>query len=337
MDAKITKVRLNRMLSYDWIKIIAVAVASIIVWTLIFTMTATRITPAQQFTVMNYLGNYSLSADFEAHYAKTFADGVFSYEVLELSSPVDLAGNADMASELLSTRTATSDGDVIFVANADDLGAPKKEKGEDGKEIIVGYENTYLEEFARGYSSMLYKADEFVLSMENYLSDYYKEDGSLDEDYAKTQFRKRVKKDKRFKKESQIRKGEEQELERIRKYSEALRKFKVWLESGYVRYDEVIIQKADDKKEEIKGLYAINICPTDLENGVKNTKWEKEEQKKLEKLISYEKIDEETGEKTKSVENMCVCLFDFSDVTEGFQYESMLYLVSVLEYAGLTA
>ena len=63
MDAKITKLRLSRMLSYDWLKIIGAAAAVIIVWVLIFTMTATRITSAQTFTVHNYLGNISLTAD----------------------------------------------------------------------------------------------------------------------------------------------------------------------------------------------------------------------------------------------------------------------------------
>ena len=45
------------MLSYDWIKMVLVAAAIIVAWTLIFTMTATRITPAQQYTVFNYEGN----------------------------------------------------------------------------------------------------------------------------------------------------------------------------------------------------------------------------------------------------------------------------------------
>ena len=54
---KITKKRLNILLSYDWIKIILLAVAAILVWSLIFTMTATRVTPAQNFTIFNYTGN----------------------------------------------------------------------------------------------------------------------------------------------------------------------------------------------------------------------------------------------------------------------------------------
>ena len=62
MDAKITKTRLSRLLSYDWLKIVGVIAGVILVWSLIFTMTATRITPAQQFHVLNYVGNYSWGA-----------------------------------------------------------------------------------------------------------------------------------------------------------------------------------------------------------------------------------------------------------------------------------
>ena len=56
MDAKITKTRLEQMLSYDWIKIVAVALAAILAWSLVFTMSATRITTTQQFVIMNYPG-----------------------------------------------------------------------------------------------------------------------------------------------------------------------------------------------------------------------------------------------------------------------------------------
>lgn len=338
MDAKITKVRLNRMLSYDWIKIIAVAVASIIVWTLIFTMTSTRITPAQQFTVMNYLGNDSFDSDFDRHLSNAYKNGIFSYEILESPSKVDLAANKDMASELLSTRTATEEGDIVFVADADDLGSKTTDK-ETGEEY---YQNTYLEEFVRGYSSVLYKADEFVDSMQSYLEDYYtdgdwKDESKLNETFVKSEFRKRVKKDKRFKTEKQIVAGEKKEIERIKKYASALKKFLAWEEEGILSYTEVVIQKANAEKNqaEIKGTYAINICPT----GSKGWEGKKEN---LAKIVSYEGMKVEgTDEQgnpimkktTGLVENMSVCLFYFKGVTPGFQYESMLYIVHVVETA----
>ena len=40
MDAKITKSRLGLLLSYDWIKIVGICVAVVLLWLLIFTMTA---------------------------------------------------------------------------------------------------------------------------------------------------------------------------------------------------------------------------------------------------------------------------------------------------------
>ena len=49
MDARITKKRVGHMLSYDWIKIIAIAAAAIVLWSLLFTMTATRATVGQTF------------------------------------------------------------------------------------------------------------------------------------------------------------------------------------------------------------------------------------------------------------------------------------------------
>ena len=84
MDAKITKLRLSRMLSYDWLKIIGTAAAAIVVWVLIFTMTATAITPAQTFTVGNYLGNVTFSDEFSKAFNNAYNDNVFTGEILDV-------------------------------------------------------------------------------------------------------------------------------------------------------------------------------------------------------------------------------------------------------------
>ena len=78
MDAKITKKRLNILLSYDWIKIILVAVAMIVLWSLVFTMTATRVTNAQNFTIFNYTGT-SANSRFNSYSSTLKEKGVFSY------------------------------------------------------------------------------------------------------------------------------------------------------------------------------------------------------------------------------------------------------------------
>ena len=55
MDAKITKTRLGLLLSYDWIKIVGSWVAVVLLWLLIFTMTATRATTGQSFELYAYV------------------------------------------------------------------------------------------------------------------------------------------------------------------------------------------------------------------------------------------------------------------------------------------
>ncbi|MBR4943356.1 MAG: hypothetical protein IKZ28_04925 [Clostridia bacterium] len=106
MDAKITKERLSRMLSYDWLKVVGLILAAILVWSLIFTMTATRITPAQQFTVVNYFGNVNAnSSKLIKVTGDAITEGVFSYEVIEMTS-VDVPGSAEHGSTVLEARIA---------------------------------------------------------------------------------------------------------------------------------------------------------------------------------------------------------------------------------------
>ena len=64
MDNKITKKRLAEMLSYDWIKFIALGLAAVFVWLMIFTFTATKITTTQSFAIFNHKSNATLTSDF---------------------------------------------------------------------------------------------------------------------------------------------------------------------------------------------------------------------------------------------------------------------------------
>lgn len=56
MDAKITKQRLGLLLSYDWIKILGICAAAVLVWALLFTTMATRATNGQSFEMYLYPG-----------------------------------------------------------------------------------------------------------------------------------------------------------------------------------------------------------------------------------------------------------------------------------------
>ena len=332
MDAKITKIRISRMLSYDWLKIVIASVVAIIVWTLVFTMSATRITPAQQFTVFNYVGNTSFSlTNFNALYNKAFEQKVFSYEVLELTQN-DLAANKDYAGTLMQARTAVEEGDVMFVADIDNPDTAKKD--ENGE--IIGYERTYLESLLWGYRGYFYelnpeKEHSFFYKMEAYLNSFYTEgwekEDSLDQNKVKAEFRNRVKKDKRFKTEEQLLQGEKDDIARIESYRDALAQFYAWLEEGVVSFTTTTLS---DGEFTVEGMYSINICPTEKTAGLK-------------KYVAYyqeevEPANPETGEEGKThyvatAKDMNVAFFRFDGVEEGFQYESLVFVNYVIENA----
>ena len=333
MDAKITKTRISRMLSYDWLKIVIASVIAIVVWSLVFTMSATRITPAQQFTVFNYVGNAGFTGtEFNNLYSKAYKNGVFSYEVLELTQN-DLATNKEYAGTLMQARTAVEEGDVIFVA---DIGNPDTAQ-KDEKGAIIGYERTYVQSLLWGYRAYFYELDpekegSFFYKMEAYLDEFYtggwENEGSLNQDKVKSEFRKRVKKDKRFKTEAQLLQGEKDDIARIEKYRDALEQFYAWLDEGIISFTTTTLS---DGEMTIEGTYTINLCPDESTMGG------------LKKYVAYyekvvESADAETGETGKThyvqtAKNMNVGFFDFAGVEEGFQYESLLFVNYMIENA----
>ena len=180
MDAKITKLRLSRMLSYDWLKIVGTAAAVIIVWVLIFTMTATRITPAQTFTVANYLGNNTLSSGFTKAFNNAYANSVFTGEIIEFGV-VDLTTAGDYAGQVLEARVTTEEGDVMFVSQQPnpDTAYTVQTTNENGETVDeTKYGHTYLESFLAGYRWNLHdlnleNENSFFKQMERYLNKYY--------------------------------------------------------------------------------------------------------------------------------------------------------------------
>lgn len=331
MDAKITKLRLSRMLSYDWLKMVGFALAAILVWSLIFTMTATRITPAQQFTVFNYMGNVSLSStNFYDSYNKAFQSGVFSYEVIEINEN-DLTVSEEMVNTLLEARLGTDEGDVMFIANVND---PKsKQLNEETGETTY---STYMEEFVSGWARYVADLDPnsengYFRKLENYLGQFYADwtdKTTLNEQAVEDAFRARIKKnkDKRFKKANEIEKGIEDDVERIQKYRDALEQFYSYLDAGVIEYTQVKVPSYVEGEEPQLKTLGINLCP--------NT----ETMDDLKKIVCYQTTVKETDEDGKEIEkirvtaeDMNVMFFNLPGVEEGFQYESLLFVNYVIE------
>ena len=318
MDAKITKQRLSRLLSYDWIKIVALCVAAILVWSLVFTMTATKITASQQFTVFNYTYNGVFKDSFYSHYSKTFRDKTFSYEVLEINQQDLAASGAENAYTLLEGRLGTSEGDVMFIPHIDDP-ATKIEPTEEGGEVTYQYKHT--EVFFNNWYYYVADVDEYLDSLRQYLSGYYENgdyaNGVLNEQKVIQDFDARAKRneDKRFRKAKDIESGRGAELDRIQKYADALETFENYLADGLIQFVPLEV-KTKEGKILRSGNFAVNLCPDKEKTGnLKN--------------LAYYNVD---GDGVKeSAENMCVMFFDLEDVENTFEYESLLYVNAVIE------
>jgi hypothetical protein len=269
MDARITKKRLNILLSYDWIKIIALIVAAIMAWSLIFTMTGTRVTQAQDFTIFNYTGTVANSGF--SNYADLLGnDEVFSYDILDVTT-TDITTSSTYAQTILQTRITTNEGDALFAANIEDADNTDAYAKPDG----TAYTPTYLQEFLYDYYTCI---DDFgtngeiggyLRDMKAYLNDYYHGDyetGELDESLVKADFRARIKKlnDKRFKKESKILEGEQQEIARIANYRKNLIEFEGYLDNGYIALQETTLYFEEGT---YTGYYSINLCPDESTMG----------------------------------------------------------------------
>ncbi len=333
MDAKITKKRLSRMLSYDWLKIIGIAAAIILVWTLVFTTTATRIKKSQNFTVANYMGNYALSGGLSNSVVNALNDDVFSYEVIEVGTS-DMAVEESTAVQLLQARTATDELDLMFVSTQPQASTAYTVKNEAGEDVTV--QRSYLEGFVGGYFYDLHNLNGengYFVQMANYLNAYYgdyaAENATLDTAKVEQEFRARVKKnkDKRYKKEKEIRAGVQGEIERFAKYRQALLDFIAYEEKGYVSITKTTYANIETGEDLLadKGYYSINICPETTTEDIKTN---------LSNIVGYPVYNEDGVRIGASALNMQVCLFDSNGKEETFRYEGLVYVCHLLKSVG---
>lgn len=325
------------MLSYDWIKILLTIVAAIVAWSLVFTMTATRITSAQQFTVFNYVGNLSFQGtNFYDVYNRAFAEGKFSDEVLELDQ-FDLPMQADLASTQLEAHLGTGNGDLVFAAKIPNKTSSAYKDPVTGEDAYY----SYLEEFLRAYRYQVFNLsldneNSFFKSMERYLNGYFNGDyvnGTLDKAKAEKDFRARIakNKDKRYKKEAQIAVGLESEYERLEKYRTALNEFYGYLDKGYVKIEATEIRNTQNPSIiDAKAAFSLNLCPEKDALGNENP------MKKLALTLGYSTkfIDGQGEEKpTTSAVDMHVCFLNLEGVEPGYEYEGLLFVNELVRTA----
>lgn len=310
------------MLSYDWLKIVGLALALILFWNLIFTMTATRMRPSQQFTVFNHYANNAWQDDFYIELHDTIIGDTFSYEVIEESTS-DLATLGEYVLTVSSTRLQTDEGDVMFIPKLADTSTAYEENGE------TKYEADYLQTFLKNYRPYLYDLDPekeggYFYELKTYLNGYYtdyKNATTIDKAKIEADFTARAKAngDKRFRTEEQLALGKKQEIERIEKYRAALLKMESFLESGVVKFEEVEAVVGENHE---KGKFALNICSNEDTMG------------ELKRYASYREtfVDQDGKEAVKTTaKDMCVMFFATQGTEASFEYESLLYVVHIVE------
>ena len=336
MDAKITKKRLEHLLSYDWIKILLAAFAAVMIWMLVFTMTATRITTTERFVVNNYYG---------VHYGtKAKIYDSYSYGVIEAEVVDNMRAGEGTFRDLFSSNLELSEGDVLMVADAPKSRTAKLDengnelKDENGK-TVYEYGESHLHQLLRYYGGYITRLDDsdkgkgYFTQMQEYLAKFYRVDGeptafggttitkatfdknSLDESAVEAEFRARVKrtKDKRFKTEAQIVEGIAQDKARIRSYLEAYETFFNYLGKGYVELTTVSVPINEEYTR--VGTYGINLCPS-----------EQSPMKDLKDAIYYNTFDGVT-----TAVNLNALFMTFDKLDKDFQYENLLYINALIQ------
>ena len=230
MDARITKQRLGNLLSYDWLKMLVTIAIFVFLVVLLFTMTATRATNAQTFTVYAYNG-LSAGKRFNTLAGTLKDDHILSYDTLETEAELF---TDESRYDMLSLRRSTGAGDVMFISDVwtyktDDDGNLLDEDGKivDSTEdaavettsalysIAMGAAASSLEE---GYGSV-YDTRFFMQACGEYLVSFFGEDlennNTPDEAAVRASFLERNSGDKRYKNDEARENGIADERQRL--------------------------------------------------------------------------------------------------------------------------
>lgn len=310
MDNRLTRRRLSDFLAYEWILMIVVAAAAIIVLELAYTVGATRLSTGQQFKYYLDQDIYTFEASDKNIYdlleADTGKNGkTFSYDVLSVETE-----NLTSSYNVLSVRLSVQEGDAIFTSSVENEGETVRAK-------------SIMDEFP------VYDLEDLLARAEKYLKpftvngDAYNRD-DYDENRIRAYFDVRMKGDKRFRTEAEKEEGRQNEIGRIMKLADEVKDFRTLLSVGegkglfyrYTKYEQSYNENPDDenykaayereKAERENRIYGINMGA--LTGGNKT-------------VSEYLKI---SG--TGSAQNVVLALFDFGEYQPDLQFESISFV-----------
>lgn len=342
MDNKITKRRLSDFLAYEWILMIVIAVVAILVWELVYTMAGVRLSVGQQFKFYFDETVYGNASAVISILDKDGEEGALSYDILELN-----AESLSSDFNVLSTRLSIQEGDILITDCKDPTEEENSEEVEDKtirlKTMVDSYDGY-------SYEEMLFDAKTYL---RNYMTSNYKDsetvfdtvvDGVFDEEEIEKSFRSRMKKDNRFRKESDIEIGIGLETKRLTKLYKEVVAFGNLLENDtenlFYRYTKYSQSRDAQEKESDKEIWA---GYTQIEVNRINEKIFKEEVNyKTEFIYAINLGALPTAEGktnpsdlcvykgTESAENVCIMVFDFRSYQPHLQFETISFINAIV-------
>lgn len=329
MDSRVTKSRLARVISYDWLKIIIMIAAIAFVWALAFTIGAPRISAGQQFDFYVFDCDFAKSKGESEILADAEKEGVFSYDVLDFGYR---QFTEDYFSTIMSAATAISEGDVLIIS---DFESDIKNNASRFRSFVDGY-GAYVGD----YADLCERAKKYCLT--NNLITAEGDVYSLNETAIAAYFKKRMKNDPRFRTQEKIEAGIENEIIRIKSvWNNALILQNIISEHPeafvtYRRYGQSLAAAGDDEKQSYQELYdkftdkLLGVNLGKLSGGAKE----------ITELFSKATYSEpnENGEQemiSSNADGIVMCLFDYGSAQLDLQYESIAFVNYIFKtYSG---
>ena len=203
MDNRITKTRLSNLLSYDWLKIIAIIVAIVLVWSLAFTIGAPRASVGQTFGLFTY-ADFGVAESEGELLSDAKENGAFSYDVLDFGTR---SLTEDYFGTIMSAANSVREGDIMITSDFPEARDKHKSR---------------MRTFVDGYYSVVYDFDSLISDAKDYALSHgvVESDGkfAIDEQVVESVFSARMEKDPRFrnKKSQKYLGGVKSESERIK-------------------------------------------------------------------------------------------------------------------------
>ncbi len=327
MDNKITKKRLSDFLSYEWIFMIIIAIVAILGWDLVYHVSSVQLTTGQTFKY--YYDETVASVSNSKLVSELLERNTFSYDVIRLNTEM-----IDSERNVLADRLTIQEGDVMFT---DMKGIGKTETVNGVERPVTVRAKAHVDTF----SYTMYALDDMLEDAKTYLKENFIKDGqeisiaNIDDAKLERTFRVRMKKDNRFREETQIQKGILAEKIRIEKLIENVIYFENFISNPanesalfkYRRFEQtynVLTNKA--QKEQYKKLmdtqeekiYGIDIGALDeMGNGIDATK------------IVQVRTPENPNDRLSK--NVVLMVFDFKSYQPHLQYESLSFVCSTIQ------